>query len=595
MPIRMKRFLSKYADWLLTLFFGLVVFLFWACRYPFALTFQEQLQLFLFDADYFCERMAEPGGLARYVGEFLVQFYNATVYGALILAILFMMVQRLTWRLMRCEGYYYLSLIPALVLWYAMGDENVMLAYVVALIMAMGCILGLRLLERLSLIGKTIIALVALPLLYWLIGPLALLVAVCMMPMWLAGLGVIYVVALVLASAWLLPYPLVRLAVGIGYYRFPVTIPYLLILIPVLIAMMYYGCRYLGEALGRRTLATEGTQERGRRNEEGGTRNEKRGTWRGGAIMALGLAVFLLVAIPVAFDAKKYELMEYDYLVRIKDWNGIIAKAEQQTPDKPMSVSATNLALAMTNQLGERAFEFYQHGSEGLLPPFERNYATSQLTGEIYFFLGLVNTAQRLAFESMEGISNYNKSGRALKRLVETNIINGQYKVAEKYIKILEKTIFYRSWAERMRAMLGDEKAINAHPLYGTLRQYRLQEDFLFSDTELDKICGQLFMHNHQNQMAAQYLLLLPLLDRDVPRFMQYAQYVQSQVRYNPRSCQEAIAFGFMQQRQQPPQGLVSPLILQQLNDFSRIYSAGGKDAPGLQQFRNTVWYYLVK
>ena len=227
--------------------------------------------------------------------------------------------------------------------------------------------------------------------------------------------------------------------------------------------------------------------------------------------------------------------MEYDYLVRIKDWNGIIAKAEQQTPDKPMSVSATNLALAMTNQLGERAFEFYQRGSQGLLPPFERNYATTQLTGEIYFHLGLVNTAQRLAFEAMEAISNYNKSGRALKRLVETNVINGQYKVAEKYIKILEKTIFYRRWAERMRAMLGDEKAINAHPLYDTLRQYRLQEDFLFSDTELDKICGQLFMHNHQNQMAAQYLLMLPILDRDMPRFMQYVQVVQNRIQYNPR------------------------------------------------------------
>lgn len=561
----MKRFLNRHADWLLTLFFGLVVFLFWECRYPFALTFQEQLQLFLFDGDYFCERMAEPGGLARYVGEFLVQFYNATVIGALILAILFMMVQRLTWRLMRCEDYYYLSLIPALVLWFAMGDENVMLAYVVALIMAMGCILGLRPLERLNLIGRVIIALVALPLLYWLIGPLALLVAVCMVPTWLAGLAVIYVVALVLVSAWLLPYPLVRLAVGIGYYRFPVTIPYLLLLIPVLIAMMHYGCRHLPKP-------------------------------KQGVKYALILAItaFLFVPQYYGFDAKKYELMEYDYLVRIKDWNGIIAKAEQQTPDKPMSVSATNLALAMTNQLGERAFEFYQRGSQGLLPPFERNYATTQLTGEIYFHLGLVNTAQRLAFEAMEAIPNYNKSGRVMKRLVETNMINGQYKVAEKYIKILEKTIFYRRWAERMRAMLGDEKAINAHPLYGTLRQYRLQEDFLFSDTELDKICGQLFMHNHQNQMAAQYLLMMPLLDKDVPRFMQYAQYVQSQVRYNPRSCQEAIAFGFMQQRQQPPQGLVSPLILQQLNDFSRIYSAGGKSAPGLEQFRNSVWYYLM-
>ena len=386
-----------------------------------------------------------------------------------------------------------------------------------------------------------------------------------MVPTWLAGVAVIYVVALILASGWLLPYPLMRLAVGIGYYRFPVTVPYLLLLIPALIAMMYYGCRHLPKP-------------------------------KQGVRYALVFGIIALLFVPqhYGFDAKKYELMEYDYLVRTKDWNGIISKAEQQTPDKPMSVSATNLALAMNNQLGERAFEFYQHGSEGLLPPFERNYATTQLTGEIYFCLGLVNTAQRLAFEAMEAISNYNKSGRALMRLVETNIINGQYKVADKYLKMLEKTIFYRRWAKRMRAMLGDEKTINAHPLYGTLRQYRLQEDFLFSDTELDKICGQLFMHNHQNQMAAQYLLMMPLLDRDITRFMQYAQYVQSQIRYNPRSCQEAIAFGFMQQRQQPPQGLVSPLILQQLNDFSRIYSAGGKDALGLQQFRNTAWYYLM-
>ena len=561
----MKTGMAKYWNIGLSVLTGIVMFLFWYVVYPYALTYQEQLQLFLFDADYFCERMAEPGGLARYIAEFLAQFYNAPLYGALILAVLFMVVQHLTWRLMRSEDYHVLSLIPALVLWFALGDENVMLAYVVALIMSMGCILGLRLLERLSQIGRGIIALVALPLLYWLIGPLVVLVAICMVPTWLAGVAVIYVVALILASGWLLPYPLMRLAVGIGYYRFPVTVPYLLLLIPALIAMMYYGCRHLPKPKQRVRYA-----------------------------LVFGMIALLFVPQHYGFDAKKYELMEYDYLVRTKDWNGIIAKAEQQTPDKPMSVSATNLALAMSNQLGERAFEFYQHGSEGLLPPFERNYATTQLTGEIYFCLGLVNTAQRLAFEAMEAISNYNKSGRALKRLVETNVINGQYKVAEKYIKILEKTIFYRSWAERMRAMLGDEKAINAHPLYGTLRQYRLQEDFLFSDTELDKICGQLFMHNHQNQMAAQYLLLLPLLDRDMPRFMQYAQYVQSQVRYNPRSCQEAIAFGFMQQRQQPPQGLVSPLILQQLNDFSRIYSAGGKSAPGLEQFRNSVWYYLM-
>ena len=193
----------------------------------------------------------------------------------------------------------------------------------------------------------------------------------------------------------------------------------------------------------------------------------------------------------------------------------------------------------------------------------------------------------------MEAIPNYNKSARVVKRLAETNMINGEYLVAEKYLRMLEKTIFYRPWAKRTLAMLGDENAINSHPLYGTLRQYRLQENFLFSDSELDKICGQLFMHNQQNQMATQYLLMMPLLDKDIDRFMDYVKVVQNRIHYNPRSCQEAIAFAFMQHRQQPPQGVVSQLVLQRMNDFARVYSSGNNSAE-LNRFKNTVWYYLT-
>ena len=111
----------------MTLFFGLMAFLFWKVRYPFALTYQEQIQLFLFDDDYFFSRMAEPGGFARYIAEFLVQFYNSVTLGALIIAVLYMLIQRLTWRLMHSVYHYALSFIPSILLWYAMGDENVML------------------------------------------------------------------------------------------------------------------------------------------------------------------------------------------------------------------------------------------------------------------------------------------------------------------------------------------------------------------------------------------------------------------------------------------------------------------------------------
>lgn len=569
MPIQMKKlindFVQKHAPLLLTLVFGLSVFLFWWHRYPFALTYQEQLQLFMFDDDYFCSRMTEPGGFARYIAEFLVQFYNGVIFGALIIALLYMLVQRLTWRLMHSEGHYALSFIPSVLLWYAMGDESVMLTYVVALLIAMAVAWGWRSWsEKWSQWVKWLVALLLIPVVYWLIGPMVLLVALLMMPWTISVAALLYSLGVILLSAHYLPFPMMRTVLGISYYRFPVTLPYLLMVLPVVVWLMANFIRFLPKAK----------------------------QWVNVAEVMLVLVV-LVGLVDLGYDKKKYELIEYDYLVRVRDWNAIIAKAEKQTPDLPMSVSATNLALAMTNQLGDRAFEFYQRGPQGLFPKFERNFASSQLTGEIYFHLGLINTAQRLAFESMEAIPNYNKSARVVKRLAETNIINGQYKIAEKYLRMLEKTIFYRLWAQRMIAILGNEQAINDHPLYGTLRQYKLQEDILFSDGELDHICGLLFLHNQQNLMAAQYLLMIPLLNRDIELFMAYVKAVQNRIQYNPRSCQEAIAFAFMRQGQQPPRGIVNPMILNQMDDFARIYSSN-KNSPELHRFKNSVWNYLM-
>ena len=565
MPIHMKKLSNKQWAWLVTLVVGVLVFLFWSYRYPFALTYQEQLQLFLFDGDYLLERLSEPGGLARYVAEFLVQFYNGIAIGATIIAVLYMLIQRLTWQLMKVNSHYILSFIPVAMLWYAMGDESVMLTYVVALLMAMAAALAwIKCTEKCAQWVKWLVLLFVIPVLYWFVGPLVLLVALLMAPWVIAVQSVIYSLVLMLFSAHYLPYPMMRVVLGISYYRFPVTLPYLLMAIPVVIALLAYVTNKLPKAK----------------------------QWVNVAEVLLVLVV-LGGLVDLGYDKKKYELIEYDYLVRVRDWNAIIAKAEKHAPDLPMSVSATNLALAMTNQLGDRAFEFYQRGPQGLFPKFERNFASSQLTGEIYFHLGLINTAQRLAFEAMEAIPNYNKSARVVKRLAETNIINGQYKIAEKYLRMLEKTIFYRPWAQRMIAMLGNEKAINDEPLFGTLRQYKLQKDLFFSDGELDNICGQLFLHNNQNMMAAQYLLILPLMDRDIERFMSYVQVVQNHVQYNPRSCQEAIAFAFMRRGQMPPQGIVNQMILNEMNDFARIYSSN-RNSPELYRFRNTVWNYLM-
>ena len=93
--------------------------------------------------------------------------------------------------------------------------------------------------------------------------------------------------------------------------------------------------------------------------------------------------------------------------------------------------------------------------------------------------------------------------------------------------------------------------------------------------------------------MAAQYLLMMPLLDKDVPRFMQFVQAVQKRIPYNPRSCQEGIAFAFFQQRQNPPQGFINDYVLRRMNEFANVYGSD-KNSPELDRFKNTVWYYLM-
>ena len=552
----MKEAVQKYGGIALTALFGIIAFLFWRVFYPHALVYQEQYQLFLFDSSYILERISLPGGVAAVIAECLTQFYNHPAIGAIIQTLLLVGVQLMTWLLMKRNGQqgilYISSFIPSLVLWYVLGDESVLTTYSWSLLLTLTAML----LHPKGSKAGMIATLITIPVMYWVVGPLVLLYTLFVTIRslqkkdYLTGIGVWpYAVSFIVLSGQWLPYPVYRLFAGLFYYRFVDIIPYWLLAVPALCLLV--------------------TSFR----------------------IHPSLAIAPMLLIPFGFDAKTYELMEYDYLVRRQQWDAIISKAERQQPDLPMSVCATNLALGMKNQLGDRAFQFYQHGTEGLLPPFERDFTSALISGEVYYHLGLVNTAQRHAFEAMEAIPNYNKSGRIIKRLAETNLINGQYKVAEKYLRMLEKTIFYRTWAKDKLQLMADEKRTDQHPHYGYMRQIRLQDDFLFSEIELDKIFGQLFMHNPKNQLAIQYLLIHPLLNKDMDSFMRYLIAVQEKVKYNPTVCQEGIAFAYMQRQQTPPRGFVNETIMQSFKRFAQVYSQGG----GIEAFKGTLWYYLMK
>lgn len=582
---------------LLSLLFGVAVVIFWAVPFVGGLCFQEQYQMFLFDTGYFLERIVLPGGLADYISEFLVQFYYMPVLGGAIIALLLMGIQAAVWGLMKQYGArhdfpgYLLSFLPSIALWCAMGDQNVLLSFVVALFGAL--VIGWIHNRFHNRLVKVVFELVSTALVYWFLGPVVFLYAALMIGDTLknakqkgnvfSGIGY-SVCILVLTIAWILlttqtlQYPLYRIFAGLNYYRYPGAISPL----PFVVMVWAVVIPFLGMIPCRQKSLQKLQQSK--------------------VVIVLSYVLVIVASwfgIKASFDEMTYELIDYDFLVRTEQWDKIIEKAEKKPATTPLSVSCVNLALSQKGMLADRLFEFYQNGGEGLYPTFTRDMISPVSTAEIFFRLGMVNDAERYMFEAQEAIPNYRKSARLTRRIIECDIINGNYKVAAKLLRRLQKTLFYSNWANQTMALLGNEKAINRHPIYGKLRKYReKKQDFLFSDREMDQMLGLLFLNDNHNKMAYEYLMCYELLQRDMEKFMQYYPLGRF-VGYDhiPRTFQEILIGNWMKTHSDPrtiPYSVDAQNVNNTLN-FIQLYMQNPKDPQlGQQPYVSNAWHYVM-
>ena len=593
----MKNLMIKSWKPLLSLLFGVAVVIFWSVPYMSGLCFQEQYQMFLFDTNYFLERIVLPGGLADYISEFLVQFYYMPVLGGAIIALLLMGIQTAVWGLMKQYGArhdfpgYLLSFLPSIALWCAMGDQNVLLSFVVALFGAL--VIGWihnRFHNRLI---KVVFELVSTALVYWFLGPVVFLYAALMIGDTLknakqkgnvfSGIGysagiLILTIAWILLTTQTLQYPLYRIFAGLNYYRYPGAISPL----PFVVMVWAVVIPFLGMIPCHRKSLQKLQQSK--------------------VVIALSYVLVIVASwfgIKASFDEMTYDLIDYDFLVRTEQWDKIIEKAEKKQATTPLSVSCVNLALSQKGVLADRLFEFYQNGGEGLFPTFTRDMISPVSTAEIFYRLGMVNDAERYMFEAQEAIPNYRKSARLTRRIIECEIINGNYQVAAKLLRRLQKTLFYSNWANQTMALLGNEKAINRHPIYGKLRKYReKKQDFLFSDREMDQMLGLLFLNDNHNKMAYEYLVCYELLQRDMEKFMQYYPLGRF-VGYDhiPRSFQEILIGNWMKTHSDPrtiPYSVDAQNVNNTLN-FIQLYMQNPKNPQlGQQPYVSNAWHYVM-
>ncbi len=450
--------------YLISSIFCVAVLLFFGLAYPQHLHYQEQYQLFLFDSNYVWDIIREPGGVVDLLGRFCTQFFLYAWVGAAIIAVLLSIVQLMALQLMGSNKLYGLSFIPSALLWLYLLDENALLSGVWAVMLTLFVAWIVMSLTKGWL--RVVLLLIAIPILYYLVGP------VC------------------------LPIPVDRLWSGIHYYRMPKVFPWLL----WAAAFSAFVIVLIGRFFRRKTIIQHLTP-------------------------IISHLIFALVAICMGWmvwknaNFKAEKVMQYDFMATHQQWNRIIETANKEKPNNQIGVTVQNLALAMRGVLLDQMQNYNQNGIAGLLPDVQSDATSPIPTAEAFYQLGMINVAQRTVFEAQEAILDFQKSGRCYKRLAQTNLINGNYEVARKYLAALQKTLFYRAWANETLPLLGDEKAIANHPEYGRLRKWAYKDNFLFSDHVTPEMLESLYYGCKDNSMAYQYLIAYYMLTGDRERY----------------------------------------------------------------------------
>ena len=468
----------KHLHLICTLLFFVAVLLFYGLAYPHHLHYQEQYQLFLFDSTYMWEIVKQPGGVADLLGCFCTQFFLFAWVGAAIIALLLSAVQLLTLRLFKVHSsqftvhsLYGLSFVPSFLLWLFLLDENALLGGVWAVLLTQLAIWGLVRLPDGWV--RRILMIVAFVILYWI------------------AFG------------------------GSHYYRYQNVFPTLLyaawfsaIIIPLVMWFIVRGKK----------------SENARQQNNSLTIPEQSSPTRSLSHL-IPLTSFVLVSIVMGIlvwknaNFKAEKVMQYDFMACHQQWNRILETVNAEKPNNQIGVTVQNLALAMRGMLLEHMFDYNQNSIHGLLPDVKEDATSPMPTAEAFYQLGMINVAQRTVFEAQEAILDFQKSGRCYKRLAQTNLINGQYEVARKYLMALQKTLFYRDWANETLPLLGNEKAVASHPEYGRLRQCAYNEDFYFSDHVTPEMLESLYYRNTDNRLAYQYLLAYCVLTGDQERY----------------------------------------------------------------------------
>lgn len=301
------------------------------------------------------------------------------------------------------------------------------------------------------------------------------------------------------------------------------------------------------------------------------------------------------------WPAKWYNLPDFDreYLLAIDSemyfgrWQKARDLLAKEQLKNPVVTYYYNLLNAQEQKLPDKLLAYYQPASQGLFLPVApgSNYHTIYAANEVWFALGDMTMAEHATILGMI-FSPRHTGARAMKRLAEINLINGDDAAAMKYLRLLQKTTCYRTWAEQR---IPGKQTPEVHRWLEQKRLLLPTTDTLRVAANVQLSLRHLLRNNPENKMARDYLYCLHLLNKDIPSFIKdYKEFGDTPI--PSRLYAEGLLIYLAGSRATPEEVLkwrIPSSILVEFNSYTRLYEANqGNGVPLQAQYGKTYWFY---
>lgn len=314
-------------------------------------------------------------------------------------------------------------------------------------------------------------------------------------------------------------------------------------------------------------------------------------------VFCFSLGIFMFFQ---SFDSFSKKLHYIDYYAETGQWNEILKVAETINVYDFRVNYQIDRAYAHLGQLPDQLFNYPQLlGSKGVFfDTSTMNGSFTMPTSDLYFDLGFMSEAAHWAFEAQTLWPN---SPRVLKRLVMINLVNREYNLAEKFLKVLDQNILYKDWVEKYEKYVSDTTLAANDKVIAEKRRFTPLKKAINSNPLENMML--LIETNHDNRMAYDYLLTLCLLDSNFPVFVRYIQnYRYYGLKTLPRSWAEALSVYILKIKSIPPfvdDQTISKENMDRFkafNDAMMKFNNNKEEAQNTMRrdFENTYWYYLL-